>query len=194
MTLKRAHTKIGPKSAAKICLGVILGAHGIKGEVKIKTFTHDPLAIAAYGALCDAHGKPFRLTAPRIAKGGVIAAIEGVSDRTAAEALTGTELFVARAVLPEPKANEFYHADLIGLEARLKTGDRLGRIAAVHNFGAGDILEIAGGSTASLMVPFRRAAVPRLDLDAGVIEIDWPSLETAANKGRRKAGAKPRNG
>jgi 16S rRNA processing protein RimM len=152
----------------RVCLGVIVGAHGVRGAVKIKTFTADPAAVAAYGPVADEAGaRSFELSLAGPTKGGVIARIAGVDDRDAALALKGTKLFVDRIVLPEPQEDEFYHADLIGLAVELADGGVVGRIKAVHDFGAGDLLEIAlpGGGTA--MLPFTRETVPEVDIAGG---------------------------
>jgi 16S rRNA processing protein RimM len=167
-----------------VCVGVILAAHGLRGDVKVKTYTADPAAIAAYGELADGQGRRFRLTRARPVPGGVVAAMAGVDDRTRAEALRGTRLFVDRARLPQPAEEEFYYADLIGMAAHDAGGAELGQVLAVHNFGAGDMLEIAIGGlgrAATAMVPFTRAAVPGVDLAARRLTVAVP-LEADAAK------------
>ena len=165
---------------ARICVGAIAAAHGIKGEVKIKTFTADPLSIGAYGPVMDEAGtRRFRLTQLRVPGGSVgdsvvIAHIDGVSDRNAAEALRGLRLYVPRAALPPAEDDEYYHHDLVGLAAVLRSGESLGRVEAVHNFGAGDLLEIAREGATSVMVPFTDAIVPVVDLKAGQLVIEPP--------------------
>lgn len=165
---------------ARICVGAIAAAHGIKGEVKIKTFTADPLSIGAYGPVTDEAGtRRFRLTQLRMPGGSagesvVIAHIEGVSDRNAAEALRGLRLYVPRAALPPAEDDEYYHHDLVGLAAVLASGESLGEVAAVHNFGAGDLLEVARAGAASVMVPFTAAVVPVVDLKSGRLVIEPP--------------------
>ena len=134
----------------RICIGQILGAHGVKGLVKLASFTDDPEAISGYGDLTDEAGeRTFSVTLVGAAKDHWMAKIEGVNDRDAAEALKRTQLFVDRARLPPPDEDEFYHADLIGLRAELPDGTALGRVSAMLNFGAGDIVEIAPGEAAS---------------------------------------------
>ena len=164
---------------ARICLGVITGAHGLQGEVRVRAFG-DPGALDAYGPVSDEAGaRHFSVLSMRPAKGGVLARIEGVGDRAEAEALKGTELYVARTALPDPGPEEYYHADLIGLAARTVDGDTLGTVIAVHDFGAGDLLEIGAGDTASrdtMMIPFTREAAPEIDLKSGVIVIDPPHV------------------
>ncbi len=160
-----------------LLMGVIVGAHGIKGEVKIKTFSEDPDAIAAYGTLRGKTGpERFKVKRHRMAKGLVIAKLIGVNDRNAAEALRGTELFLPRANLPDLSDDEeFYHADLVGLRAEQPDGTVLGTVVALQNFGAGDMVEIApegGGDTE--FVPFTHAAVPDVNIEDGRIVVVRP--------------------
>ena len=159
---------------ARVCLGEVVGVHGVKGLVRVRAFTEEPEAFAAYGALEDEAGRPLTLEAVGRAKGTVLARVEGVSDRDKAETLRGTRLYVARAALPEIAEEEtYYQADLIGLATETAEGRPLGRVKAVHDFGAGDLLEIEGGPEGglkpgeSLLLPFTRAAVPEVDLAAG---------------------------
>ncbi len=167
----------GPGGTDKrICVARIGAAHGVRGEVRLWTFTDDPLAVAAYGPLSTRDGtRQFTLASLREAKGHLVVALEGVPTREAAEALNGVELYVARENLPPPEADEFYHADLIGLRAVTASGAPLGRIIAVHNFGAGDLIEIADGGTSELL-PFDRATVPTVDLAQGFAVIERPNL------------------
>jgi len=163
----------------RICLGVVVGPHGVKGAVKIKAFTERPEQIAAYGPLGDDHGGGrFELTLVGPAKGGVVARIAGIEDRDAAAALKGRRLYVARGALPAPEdAEQYYHADLIGLAAERPDGTPLGRVRAVHDFGAGDVLELDladPGKRGTVMVPFTRAVVPTVDLAAGRLVVDPP--------------------
>lgn len=155
-----------------ICLGAIVAAHGVKGAVKVACFTSEPEAITAYGPLTDESGKTqYKLQLIGPTKGGVLARVAGVGDRNAAEALKGTRLYVERKALPKTDEEEFYHADLIGLAARWEDGAALGRVLAVHNFGAGDMLEIAREGASSLMVPFTREAVPQVDVRDGFVTV-----------------------
>ena len=162
--------------AERICVAQIGGAHGIRGEVKLKSFTADPLAVKDYGVLESEDGAAsFEIEALRPAKGYLVARLRGVRDRNAAEQLTNLRLFVPRERLPPPAADEFYHADLIGLAAVTAAGVEVGTVVAVHNFGAGDILELrppAGGTT--MMLPFTDAFVPRIDIAGGRIVVDPP--------------------
>lgn len=163
-------------SRDRICVGAIAGAFGVQGEVRLKSFCAEPAAIADYGPLSDEAGeRSFTLVLERPVKGGFAARIEGVRTREAAEALRGVSLFAGRDALPSLPDDEFYHADLIGLEV-LDTGGRvLGRVSAVHNHGAGDFLEITGPELrAPVLLPFTRAAVPTVDLAAGRIIADPP--------------------
>ena len=160
----------------KICVARIGAAHGVKGEVRLWPFTEDPLALKGYGPLETADGaRRFEITALRAAKDHLVVRFAGIDTRDAAEALNGLELHVPRARLPAPAPGEFYHADLIGLAARSPKGAALGRIVAVHNFGAGDILEMAPqGGGATVMLPFADAAVPTIDIAGGRVIINLP--------------------
>lgn len=164
-----------------LLLGAIIGAHGIKGEVKVKSFAAQPSDIAAYGPLSDAGEKRrFDLSVVGTAdatRGILIARIAGVADRNAAEALKGTELYVARAKLPHlSDTDEFYFADLIGLLAVDAAGKPYGRIVSVDNYGAGDLLLVAPeGDADSFVVPFTKAFVPVVDLKAGKVTLNLPA-------------------
>ena len=150
----------------RILLGRIVAAHGIRGDVLVKSYAGAPEAIGSYGPLAGADpGRSFKLRVIRVTAKGVIARIAGVSDRNGAEALAGTDLYVARAQLPTAGENEFYHADLIGLPAVAPDGTELGRIVGVYNFGAGDLLDIAlAGSRRTELIPFNNHCVPEIDL------------------------------
>lgn len=160
----------------RVLLGRIGRAHGIRGEVAIETFTASPEAIAGYGPLSDATGtRTFRVTAVRIAGKSAIGRIAGVDDRTAAEALRGTELYVERARLPDPEPGAYYHEDLVGLAAVDRSGRPLGTVAAIANYGAGDLIEIRRpGARDTDLVPFTDAFVPEVDLAAGRIVVVLP--------------------
>lgn len=164
----------GRVGGGRVLMGVIVGAHGIKGQVRVKSFAAEPRAIASYGPLEDARGRAYRLMLNGGADDVLIAAIDGVTDRDMAEKLKGTELFVSRDALPPPEEGEFYHADLVGLEARLEDGTVFGTVRAVHDFGAGDSLEIARADAAEVLVPFTKAAVPVVDIAGGFVVIDPP--------------------
>lgn len=156
-------------------LGAIAGAHGVRGLVRVKTFTAEPDAIAAYGPLEDERGeRRFSLEPVGAAKGVLIARIAGITDRDAAEKLKGVRLYLRRAALPEPGEEEYYHADLLGLVAVLKSGAELGRVRAVNDFGAGDSLEVERPDGKVVVVPFTRAVVPVVDIPGGRLVIDPP--------------------
>ncbi|MSP68070.1 MAG: ribosome maturation factor RimM [Alphaproteobacteria bacterium] len=171
MTGTRRHST----TADRALLGVIVAAHGVRGQVRVKSFTADPAAIAAYGPLEDDAGNRYLLRVSGGSRGAVIATIEGITDRTRAEALKGVHLHVGRAHLPALAPEEFYHRDLIGLAAELPDGSRLGEVQAVHDFGAGDLIEIARVGAEPLLVPFTREMVPMVDLGAGRLVIDPPA-------------------
>jgi 16S rRNA processing protein RimM len=162
---------------ARILLGRIAGAHGIRGDVLVHTYTEAPENIGAYGALSDASGtRQFKLGIVRVTPKGVIARVAGIDDRNAAETLKGIELYVDRARLPAAADGEFYYADLVGLTVVDTKGKTLGSIAAVQNFGAGDLLEIRlSGSSKTELVPFREAFVPEVHLAARRVVVVLPS-------------------
>jgi len=166
-----------------VLMGAIIGAHGIKGEVKVKSFAGAPKAIASYGPLVDAKGRSFALAVTGQASPGkngagqdvLIARIAGIGDRNAAEALKGVELFVARERLPKiADEEEFYLADLIGLEALDQHGAALGRVVAVENYGAGDVIAIDGGAKGAFDVAFTKALVPVVDVAGGKLQLNLP--------------------
>jgi len=159
----------------RVLVGVIVGAHGVRGAVRVKAFTAEPAAIAAYGPVEDEAGtRRFELRLIGEGKGVVVAKLAGVDDRDAAEALKGLRLYVPRAALPAPGEEEFYHADLLGLAAVTREGTRLGVVRAVHEYGAGDSLEIELGDGGTLVVPFTKRAVPEVDLAGGRLVVDPP--------------------
>jgi 16S rRNA processing protein RimM len=159
-----------------VALGRIGAAQGLRGEVRIATFTEAPENIAAYGPLTGGNGRMFRITALRPLKGAVVVArLEGVADRNTAEALAGIELSVARACMPPADDGEWYYGDLIGLRAVAPDGAELGEIIAVLNHGAGDLLEVRVGDAAqTLLVSFTEAAVPTVDVAAGCVVVVLP--------------------
>jgi 16S rRNA processing protein RimM len=168
---------VAPRTPAqRICVAQIGAPHGVRGEVRIKSFTADPMALTDYGALTSEDGtRSFEITAVRPAKEVLVARLTGVDDRNAAEALRNLRLYVPRDRLPAADEDEFYHADLIGLAVVREDGTPMGRVAALHNFGAGDLIEIApemGG--ASLLLPFTKGVVPVIDLAGGRIIIVAP--------------------
>lgn len=164
------------ETSARIAIARIGAAHGIRGEVRIKPYGDDPLALADYGPLSTKDGsKSFEILGLRPQKSVVIARLKGVNDRNAAEALNGVELFVTRDALPEPEEeDEFYHADLIGLAAVEADGAELGTIVTVPNFGAGDLLEIAPKGGRSFYIPFTREFVPEVNIAEGRVVVALP--------------------
>ena len=174
-------------ASAKVCLAAIAGVHGVQGLVKLKTFTERPEDVVAYGPLSDeSGGRQFRLTLRGTQKGLLLAAIEGVSDRTAAEALKGLRLYVAREALPPPEdPEEFYHADLIGLAVEDIDGKPLGVVRAVEDFGAGPLLDVES-DTGSFLLPFTLAVVPLVDLSGRRLVADPPVALDAGPDGNDK--------
>jgi 16S rRNA processing protein RimM len=161
--------------AAPICVARIGAAHGVRGAVKLWTFTEDPLAVKRYGPLVTRDGaRSFEVATAREAKGHLVATLKGVATREEAERLNGLELYIARDKLPEPDPDEYYHADLIGLAAVNAAGEPLGRVIAIHNFGAGDIIEVAPSDGATMLLPFTNAVVPTVDLEGGRVVIELP--------------------
>jgi len=174
-----------------VCVGAITGARGLKGEVRIKSFTADPKGISDYGDVFEENGeKSFKIKITGQAKGQLLARLKGVEDRDAAEALKGTRLYVPKSALPAPEEDEFYFSDLVGLQADLLDGGKLGSIKEVHDFGAGAILEVTGGEAGIVMVPFTRAVVPEVDLSSGRVVINPPPglLEPAPPEAIGEAG------
>lgn len=171
--------------AKRLTVGVITGPHGVRGAVKVKSFTEDPLALFAYAPLFHGRtGAELRLKRQGEAKGLSIVTIDGVRDRNAAEALKGVEIQIDRSALPEPRAegedeDVFYHADLIGLPVFDPAGVEIGKVAALHDFGAGDVLDVAVLGGGRRLVPFTREAVPVVDVAARRVVID-PPAETDA--------------
>jgi 16S rRNA processing protein RimM len=160
----------------RICVARIGAAHGIKGEVKLWTFTADPAAVADYGPLESQDGtQRFEIEALRPAKDHLVVRLSGVRDRDAAARLTNLDLYVARDRLPAPAAEEFYHADLIGLRAEDRDGIALATIVGIHDFGAGDLLELRPpGAADTVLMPFNSSTVPVVDIAGGRIVIDPP--------------------
>lgn len=159
-----------------ICVGSLSGAYGVRGEVRLKSYCAEPSDIADYNPLSDADGlRQFNVTLVRPIKGGYAARVSGVSTKEDADALRGTDLFAQRDRLPSLPDDEFYHADLIGLDVVDTGGVLLGKVKTVQNHGAGDLLEIHGpGMKNTVLLPFTQAAVPTVDLGGGRIVADPP--------------------
>lgn len=194
-----------PQPEKPILMAVIGAAHGIRGEVRVKTFTGDPLALGDYGPLYTKDGRAFEVQDIRPAGTVAVVRFKGVAARSAAEALTGTELFIDRSALPdEEDEDDFYQADLIGLSVRDETGATIGKVAAVQNFGGGDILDLTLGRAKGVLIPFSRAAVPEVSVAGGYIRIDpaaaglaededgEPDMETAPGRTGFETGRRPR--
>ncbi|SEG83230.1 16S rRNA processing protein RimM [Bosea lathyri] len=159
-----------------VLLGVIGAPHGIKGEVRIKAFTGDPLAIADYGPLLDERGRRFEIAEARAAKEVVVARIKGVTSREGAESLAGVQLFIERDKLPETEdEDEFLQADLVGCAVVGPDGVVLGTVTTVANYGAGDLLDIKLPDGRSVLMPFTKAFAPRIDIAARRIEAEPPA-------------------
>jgi len=159
-------------SKDRVLLGVVAAPHGVRGLVRIRSYTEDPMAVAAYGPLSDETGKKaYRVEALSAARGAVLARIEGVADRTAAEALRGLRLYVERERLPGTGEREWYEADLIGLSAVGRDGRDWGKVIAFHDFGAGSVMEVSGG----VMLPFTDEAVPEIDIAGGKVVVEPPA-------------------
>ena len=161
--------------AGPVCVARIGAAHGVRGAVRLWTFTEDPLAVKDYGPLMTKDGtRQFEVTHAREAKDHLVATFKGVATRNDAERLNGIELYVPREKLPAVDDGEYYHTDLIGLAAVNEAGEPLGRVIAIHNFGAGDIIEIAPAKGATLLLPFTNAVVPTVDIAGGRVVIELP--------------------
>jgi 16S rRNA processing protein RimM len=164
-------------ASARICVGQFGAPHGVRGEVRLRSFTADPDAIAAYGPLETEDGHVVQIESLRRAKDHFVARLAGIADRNAAERLTNVKLYVLRERLPAPDhADEFYHADLIGLAVVDRDGGKLGTVVAIHNFGAGDLIEVrpANGNTTQ-MLPFNETTVPVVDLASGRLVVEPPA-------------------
>jgi 16S rRNA processing protein RimM len=160
----------------KVCLGIIAGAHGVRGEIKVQSYTRAPRDILAYGPLSDERGqRRFAMSLVREERGRLVMRLPGIADRDAAQALAGTRLFVERARLPAPPPDEFYHNDLLGLAAEEADGSAFGRIAALHDFGAGDLVELERPSGERVLLAFTRDVFPLVDVAAGRVVVAPPA-------------------
>jgi 16S rRNA processing protein RimM len=166
-----------------VLLGVVIGARGLSGALRVKCFAQDAQALAAYGPLHAKDGRAFVVErAEPVRPGEAVIVLKGVVDREGAEALKGLELYVARDALPAAEGSEYYHADLIGLRA-LDEADRfLGLVSAIHNFGAGDVIEIAREEGGHLLLPFAKNFVPVVDVKAGFVVVANPEDRSAQDK------------
>lgn len=161
--------------AALICVAKIGAAHGVRGEVKLWPFTEDPMAVVDYGPLSTKDGaRQFEVVRARVAKDHLVATLKGVTTRNDAERVNGIELYIPRDRLPATEEGEYYHADLIGLRAIDAKGDEIGKVLAIHNFGAGNIIEIAPSQGPTLLLPFNNTVVPTVDLANGHVVVELP--------------------
>ena len=161
----------------RILMAQIGAAHGIKGEVRVKSFGEDPLALADYKTLFSDSGKSFEIDTSRSAKGQMLVVrFKGIADRTSVEALNGTKLYVERDALPEPEEDEYYQTDLIDCAVIDEAGAAIGSVLAVVNFGAGDLLEIKLPDTTTLLIPFSETYVPKVDIPNRIVNV--ASLDT----------------
>ena len=164
-----------PRAHQRVCVARIGAAHGVRGDVKLWSFTSDPMAVARYGVLEAEDGRSFEIEEVRSGKEFLVARLKGVADRATAEQLRNTDLFVPRERLPDTADEEYYHADLIGLSVENSCGNKMGTVIAVHNFGAGDLLEIQpSGGGVTVMVPFTTDVVPVVDLAHARIVMEPP--------------------
>lgn len=179
---------MGDEAHNLIFVAQVGAAHGVRGEVKVTTFTADPMALADYKTLMRQDGSPaLTIASARPTKGGIVARLKGVGDRNAAEALRGLKLYIHRDSLPPPEEDEFYLADLIGLSVETAAGELLGKVKTVQDFGAGDLLEIQPKTGASWWLPFTREAVPEVRLAEGKLIAAPPAvIEADPNEGREE--------
>jgi 16S rRNA processing protein RimM len=160
---------------SRVLVAQIGAAHGLRGEVRLRSFTAEPMAVKDYGVLESEDGtQRFEIESLRPAKDVLIARLAGVADRNAAERLCNLRLYVARDRLPAPDNDEFYYADLIGLSAVASDSREIGTVVGLQNFGAGDLVEIKLTDGATVMLPFTKRIVPRIEIAAGRIVVDPP--------------------
>lgn len=171
--------------AADVLLGVVIGVQGLKGEVRVKTFTEAPERLADYGVLHTSEGRRLEIASLRTGRAdGAIVRFKGIDDRNSAERLLNLKLLVERSALPATAADEFYHADLVGLRAQDSEGRVIGEVRAVHNFGAGDVIEIERLGGGTLLLPFTRDFVPTVDVANGCVAVTEPDdIEARGQRG-----------
>jgi 16S rRNA processing protein RimM len=181
--------------SAQVCVARIGAAHGVRGAVKLWTFTEDPFAVEDYGPLSTKDGaRHFEVASAHEAKDHLVVTFKGITTRDEAERLNGVELYVPRERLPETEDDEYYHADLIGLAAVTTADEPLGRVVAIHNFGAGDIIEIAPPAGATMLLPFSNAVVPTVDIAAGRVVIELPDEVEGDERAENSSTRRPREG
>ena len=166
---------LGRGPAARVCVGIVTAPHGVRGAVRIKSFTEAPEDVARYGPVEDESGsRRFDVSLRGAAKGVLIARLSGIEDRDQADGLRGLRLYLGRAALPQTEPEEYYHADLLGLEAVLADGTPVGRVRAIYDFGSGDTLELARPGAPPVLVPFTRAIVPVVEPAQGRLVLEPP--------------------
>jgi 16S rRNA processing protein RimM len=166
---------LGREPAARVCVGIVTGPHGVHGAVRIKSFTEAPEDVARYGPVEDESGsRRFDVSLRGAAKGVLIARLSGIEDRDQADGVRGLRLYLGRAALPQTEPEEYYHADLLGLEAVLADGTPVGQVRAIYDFGAGDTLELARPGAPPVLVPFTRAIVPVVEPAQGRLVLEPP--------------------
>lgn len=168
----------------RVCLGAVSGAHGVRGDVRLKVFTQDPRDIGAYGPVSTEDGlRRFDVSAVRVSGNKVTARLSGIGARDQAEALKGTRLYVDRSTLPETEEEEWYHADLVGLDCFDTEGQLIGAVTGIHDFGAGDIVEIEDTQgNGTVLIPFTKECVPSIDLEGGRLVVQpMPEMEDDEN-------------
>ncbi|HEY2445870.1 MAG TPA: ribosome maturation factor RimM [Rhizomicrobium sp.] len=169
--------------ADDILLGVVIGAQGLRGEVRVKIFTETPERLAVYGALHTAEGRSLDVVQVRNARAGTaVVQFKGIEDRDGAESLAHAKLFVARAALPETARDEFYHTDLVGLRAQDGDGRVIGEVSAIYNYGAGDVIELSRGDGSTVLLPFTRETVPEIDLEGEFLVVAEPADDEATKQ------------
>lgn len=163
------------KGEKKICVGQFAGAHGVRGLVRLRSFTEDPEAIFGYAPLLDETGKrAFKMTPKSTIRDMFLVNVDGVKDKEAADSLRGDKIYIPHELLPQTRKGEYYEADLIGLRAVDESGKEYGKVRGVFDHGGGPFLEIGASSKDSFMLPFRDAFVPKIDLEEGVLAITAP--------------------
>ncbi len=170
---KRSDTPTAERDG-RICVGVITARHGVRGAVRVKTFTDEPRAIENMSGLTYSDGRAVSLRILEVKKSVVIAKVDGIDTANAAEAAAGTHLFIAREALPDLDADEYYHADLIGLRVERIDGEAMGTVDAVYDFGAGDLIDVRLDNGQTVTLPFRAETVPVVDLAGGRLVVDPP--------------------
>ncbi len=173
----------------RLLIGVIASAHGVRGEVRVKSFTADPDNLSGYGPFTDASGVDvYHINVTGHSRGLLLGRVNDVRDRNSAEALVGTELYIKRDILPPAEDDEFYYADLVGLNVLLESGEVYGRVMSVEEYGAGDVLEIIGLDGQTSLLPFTREIFPVVEMNAGCLVMVPPGI-VEVRENRQRDGA-----